>query len=85
MQLLLRREFVNISPYLKKEKEKPGLDYRQIPAVEISRESRVEATYSFRSQFCATPPLRLSAYKRLIGGNKRESHQTLCLFPPILV
>ena len=26
----------------------------------------------------------VSAYKRLIGGNKRESRQTLCLFPPIL-
>jgi hypothetical protein len=26
----------------------------------------------------------VSAYKRLIGGNKRESCQTLCLFPSIL-
>ena len=28
--------------------------------------------------------LFVSAYKQLIGGNKRESRQTLCLFPPIL-
>jgi len=28
--------------------------------------------------------LFVSAYKLLIGGNKRESRQTLCLFPPIL-
>ena len=26
----------------------------------------------------------VSVYKRLVGGNKRESRQTLCLFPPIL-
>jgi len=28
--------------------------------------------------------LFVSAYKRLIGGNKRESRQTFCLFSPIL-
>ena len=28
--------------------------------------------------------LFVSAYKRLVGGNKRESRQTFCLFPPIL-
>ena len=26
----------------------------------------------------------VSAYKRLVGGNKRQSRQTLRLFPPIL-